>query len=170
MGSQGGGVRGHYTRYAKGNGNWEAAFDAWSAYLLVHLHHYTDKKPQVRTTRMFQSSKHELSTLNCLPQAYSIRALSVDTYSIISMKRLACALPALETEEAFDALHADLDARALAALKRPSGALSAIDIGCGVGPPSHSPHLVTSRLLGCFPLALKETLSRRLRIQVKSGS
>lgn len=32
--------------YQGGNCNWEAAFDAPSAYLLVHLHHYTDRTPQ----------------------------------------------------------------------------------------------------------------------------
>ncbi|CAE8612307.1 unnamed protein product [Polarella glacialis] len=32
--------------YNKGNGEWMAAFDAPSAYLLVHLHHYPDVSPQ----------------------------------------------------------------------------------------------------------------------------
>eukprot|EP00931_Biecheleriopsis_adriatica_P090117 TRINITY_DN6414_c0_g2_i1.p1 TRINITY_DN6414_c0_g2~~TRINITY_DN6414_c0_g2_i1.p1 ORF type:complete len:1033 (+),score=284.00 TRINITY_DN6414_c0_g2_i1:58-3156(+) len=32
--------------YDKGNGEWKAAFDAPSAYLLVHLHHYPDLTPQ----------------------------------------------------------------------------------------------------------------------------
>jgi len=29
-----------------GNCNWQAAFDAPSAYMLVHMHHYTDRSPQ----------------------------------------------------------------------------------------------------------------------------
>ena len=31
-----------------GNGEWMAAFDAPSAYMLVHMHHYPDKTPQAQ--------------------------------------------------------------------------------------------------------------------------
>lgn len=40
--------------YALGNCNWEAAFDAPSAYMLVHLHHYPSLTPQECFDRLHQ--------------------------------------------------------------------------------------------------------------------
>lgn len=38
-----------------GNCNWEAAFDAPSAYLLVHMHHYADLSPQECFDRLHEA-------------------------------------------------------------------------------------------------------------------
>lgn len=68
--------------YNKGNGEWMAAFDAPSAYLLVHLHHFPDMTPQ----------------------------------------------------DAFDALHEELDLLSLKHLSSSTACpVRCIDIGCGVG-------------------------------------
>jgi len=68
--------------YNEGNGNWMAAFDAPSAYLLVHLHHY----------------------------------------------------PALNPQQAFDALHEEFGRLTLKHLLAGEGRpLRCVDIGCGVG-------------------------------------
>lgn len=45
--------------YDRGNGEWAAAFDAPSAYLLVHLHHYPELSPQAA----FDALHEELDTL-----------------------------------------------------------------------------------------------------------
>jgi aldehyde dehydrogenase (NAD+) len=68
--------------YNRGNGEWMAAFDAPSAYLLVHAHHFPGRSPQ----------------------------------------------------EAFDALHEELNVHALKHLLDYSGCpIKCADIGCGVG-------------------------------------
>jgi len=48
-----------------GNCNWEAAFDAPSAYLLVHLHHYMDLSPQQCFDQLHKElDEHGLAALN----------------------------------------------------------------------------------------------------------
>eukprot|EP00927_Polykrikos_kofoidii_P067465 TRINITY_DN62959_c0_g1_i1.p1 TRINITY_DN62959_c0_g1~~TRINITY_DN62959_c0_g1_i1.p1 ORF type:complete len:1059 (-),score=177.93 TRINITY_DN62959_c0_g1_i1:114-3011(-) len=65
--------------YEKGNGEWMAAFDAPSAYLLVHLHHYTDKTPQAA----FDALHEELDLL-------AIKHLLADTGRPIRCVDVGC--------------------------------------------------------------------------------
>jgi ubiquinone/menaquinone biosynthesis C-methylase UbiE len=54
--------------YAEGNCNWEAAFDAPSAYLLVHLHHFPDRSPQLAFEQL-----HEEMSAAAIPALGNIK-------------------------------------------------------------------------------------------------
>lgn len=61
--------------YDSGNGEWMAAFDAPSAYLLVHMHHFPDLAPQAA----FDALHHELDALALkhLPSSGAIRVVDI---------------------------------------------------------------------------------------------
>jgi len=68
-----------------GNCNWEAAFDAPSAYMLVHLHHYPELSPQDAFDRLHEElDNHALEALGELKPAICVDigcAVGTSTFS-----------------------------------------------------------------------------------------